>query len=244
MNDTANNSLAKTALSERVRSLRLSETSDAGSGAAWRSWIPWAIRAFLFCAASVFALEAFSPINDDLIKQLAQERGLNVGKGSPDSSAGKLVLPGSPGSSSSSVEISLESKGYIVAFQLIQVSPKISGTVLKLNIEEGKEVAKDFVLAQLEDVEYKSDLDHAVAARKSAAGRLEELRKYRDAEIRQTKADLDDSIFQRDQAKAKFDRTVVLKQRNAASPEDYEAAEFGYRSLEARDLRACGLPTT
>ena len=48
---------------------------------------------------------------------------------------------------------------------MIQVSPKINGTVLKLNIEEGKEVDKDFVLAVLEDVEYKSDLDHAIAAK-------------------------------------------------------------------------------
>jgi HlyD family secretion protein len=237
MNETANNSPARPALSERVRSLRLSDSSDAGSGPGWRSWIPWAICALLFCAASVFALEAFSPIDDDLIKKLAQERGLNVGKGAADSSAGKLILPGSAGSSSSSVEISTESKGYIVAFQLIQVSPKISGTVLKLNIEEGKEVAKDFVLAQLEDIEYKSDLDHAIAARKSAEGRLEELRKYREAEIRQTKADLKDSEFQRDQAKAKFDRADDLKKRNAVSPEDYEAAEFGYRSLEARTVR-------
>jgi HlyD family secretion protein len=237
MIESGNNSPAKPALSERVRSLRLSESSDATSGAAWRSWIPWAICVFLFCAAGVFALEAFSPINDDLIKKLAQERGLNVGKGAADSSVGKLVLPGAPGSSSSSVEISLESKGYLIAYKLIQVSPKITGTVLKLNIEEGKEVPKDFVLAELEDIEYQSDLDHAIEAKKSAEGRLEELRKYREAEIRQTKADLDDSIFQRDQAKAKFERTVVLKQRNAVSPEDYEAAEFGFRSLEARTVR-------
>ncbi len=237
MNETANNSSTRPALSERVRSLRLSDSGDSSSGAAWRAWIPWAICAFLFCAASVFALEALSPIDDDLIKKLAQERGLDVGKGAADSSVGKLVLPGSPGTSSSTVEIALESKGYLVAFQLIQVSPKISGTVLKLNIEEGKEVAKDFVLAQLEDIEYKSDLDHAVAALKSAEGRLNELRKYRDAEIRQTEADLRDSEFQRDQAKEKLDRSEELKKRNAVSKEDFEAAEFGYKSLKARTVR-------
>ncbi len=136
---------------------------------AWRAWIPWALCAFFLFVAGVFALEALSPIDDDLITKLALERGLNVGKGT-DGSAGKLVLPGSPGTSSSTVDISLESKGYVVAFKLIQVSPKITGTVMKLNIMEGKFVEKGFVLAVLEDVEFKSDLDHAIAARKSAEG--------------------------------------------------------------------------
>src|ERR1019366_368322 len=101
----------------------------------------------------------------------------------------------------------LESKGYIVPISLIQVSPKISGTVLKLNVDEGMEVPKDFVLAVLEDIEYKSDLDHTVGARQSAVGRLEELRKYRDDEVRQAKADLEDTVALRDQASAKFKRT-------------------------------------
>lgn len=236
MNETGNNSSAKPALSERVRSLRLSETSAAGSGP-WRAWIPWAICVFLFCAAGVFALEALSPIDDDLIKKLAQERGLNVGKGTSESSAGKLVLPGSAGASSSTVDIALESKGYIVAFKLIQVSPKITGTVFELNIEEGKEVAEGFLLAKLEDVEYKSDLDHTVAALASAKGRLEELRKYRDKEISQTYHDLQDTESQRDQAKEKLDRAENLKKREAVSKEDYEAAKFGYDSLEARTKR-------
>jgi multidrug resistance efflux pump len=235
MNEMENSNAAKPALSERVRSLRLTESSDTpGNGGAWRTWIPWALCVFFVCAAGVFALEALSPIDDDLIKKLAQERGLNVGKGGADSTAGKLVLPGAPGSSSTTVDISLESKGYVVAFKLIQVSPKITGTVMKLNIMEGKKVEKGFVLAVLEDVEYKSDYLHSVAAVRTAKARVDELKTYRGEEIQQAKAELDDSVAQFDQMLAKYNRTVALKQRSAVAPEDYEAAVSSYNSMKAR----------
>jgi HlyD family secretion protein len=235
MKETENNAPPKTAggsLSDRVRSLRLGDSQEPGGRPL--AWIPWVLCALLLLVSSALAMEAFSPIDDDMLKKLAAERNLAV---AADGSSSKLGLPGSAGSGVAAAEIALESKGYIVPISLIQVSPKINGTVLRLNIEEGKEVAKDFVLAVLEDIEYKSDLDHAIAARRSAEGRLEELRKYREHEITQTKADLEESIALRDQAKAKYIRTRDLKDRSAASPEDFESAEFGYKSLESRTLR-------
>jgi multidrug resistance efflux pump len=124
-----------------------------------------------------------------------------------------------------------------VPFSLIQVSPKISGTVLKLNIEEGKEVPKDFELAVLEDIEFKSDLDHAVAAKQSAEGRLGELQKFLTDEIEQTLVDWKDTVAQREPAQAKFNRAVALKERGSISPEDFEAAKSGYESLDFRARR-------
>ena len=68
--------------------------------------------------------------------------------------------------------------------------------------------------------------------RSMAKGRLEELCKYRDDEIRQAKANLEESMAQRDQAHAKYlARRRDLKERNAAAPEDFESAEFGFKSL-------------
>lgn len=234
MNETGNNSPAKPALSERVRSLRLGDGQAAESSAVWRAWMPWALCVFFCLAAGVFALEALAPINDDLIKKLAQERGLNVGSGDAAASASRLVLPGAPAASASPAEIALESKGYVVAFKLIQVSPKITGTVLQLNIKEGKYVEKGFVLAVLEDVEFKADYLHCVEAVNSAKGRLDELKVYRNEEIQQAKADLDDAIAQFDQMLAKYKRTIALKERSAVAHEDYEAALSGYVSMKAR----------
>src|ERR1019366_5495357 len=169
MNELGNSSATKTAgsLSDRVRSLRLPDSYESQGSAFW--WLPWALCLVLLGATGFLALEAFSPIDDDTLKKLAEERKLTV---TSESAQTKLTLPGSTGSGAAPSEIALESKGYIVPISLIQVSPKISGTVLKLNVDEGMEVPKDFVLAVLEDIEYKSDLDHTVGARQSAVGRL------------------------------------------------------------------------
>ncbi|HZZ78858.1 MAG TPA: efflux RND transporter periplasmic adaptor subunit [Gemmataceae bacterium] len=236
MNETGNNGPAQPALSERVRSLRLADNGDT-NGSGWRSWIPWAVCGLLFCATTVFAMEALSPISDDLIKTIAKERGLDVGA-VPAAAAnpGSLMLPGSagPSASASSGDIALESKGYIIPFKLIQVSPKITGTVLKLNIKEGNHVQKGFVLAELEDVEFKSDYLHCVASARAAKARIDELKIYRDEEIRQAKADMDEAAAQLQQMLLKFNRTLKLKERNAVAIEDYEAAVSSHDSMKAR----------
>ena len=221
-------------LSDRVRSLRLSDISEPARSS-WSLWIPWAFCALLVVACGLLAMEALSPIDDELIKKLAEERKLIVSDKSAKSDA--LTKLGLPTSAGQATEIALEAKGYVVPFSLIQVSPKISGTVLKLNIEEGRYVEKGFILAVIEDVEFKSDLDHCIAARNSAEGRLEELQKYREDETQQAKADLEDTAFQRDQAMAKYRRFVALKQRNSVAPEDFELAEGTYKSLESRTQR-------
>ncbi|MBI2808499.1 MAG: efflux RND transporter periplasmic adaptor subunit [Planctomycetes bacterium] len=221
-----------TSLSERVRSLRLTETSESTSGGLW--WLPWAICAVLFLVAGALALEAFSSIDDDLLKKLAEERGLNLGKG--DTST-RITLPGVSAGSVSESDIALEAKGYIVPIRLIQVSPKVSGTVMKLELEEGKYVKKGVVLAKLEDIEYEADFRHASAAVKVAQARVDELKKYRGDEIAQAKADMDDARAQYDQALAKYNRTVELRERVAVSAEDLEAAKFGFESMKSRVRR-------
>jgi HlyD family secretion protein len=142
------------------------------------------------------------------------------------------VLPGAPESAAS--EITLESKGYIVPFSLVQVSPKISATVMKLYIKEGMAVNKDFVLAELEEVEYQSDLDHAIQAKEGAAARLEALKTYRPKESTQAKAELDEAASQYVQNKLNWGRALELKKTGGIAPSEFEAAECTYLSSKAR----------
>ncbi len=231
MNETGNKA---TSLSERVRSLRLTESSESAGSVWW--WLPWAFCCLLFCAMAFFALEALAPIDDDMIKKLAEERGLNVGTGPSHSAAlEKLGLP--EGSGSAAVEIALESKGYIVPISLIQVSPKVSGTVMKLNIKEGMAVESNDVLAVLEKIEYQADLDRADGGKRAAKARLDSLQVYRPDEVLQAKAELDEAKAQYDEKAGKYTRALQLKQRGAIAPEDYELAETAYRSLKARVQR-------
>jgi HlyD family secretion protein len=239
MKETATNNLAKTGtLSDRVRSLRLTETAEQPSGGGVARWLPWIFCGLLVCATGLLAMEALSPIDDELIKKLAEERGLNVGKGTANSSASLSGLGvASSSADKSPVEIALEAKGNIVPFSLIQVSPKITGTVLELDIEEGKFVSEGFLLAVIEDIEFKSDLDHAVAAKQSAEGRLGELHKFLTDEIEQTLVDWRDTIAQREPALAKYERAKALQKRGSISDEDFEAAKSGYESLDFRCRR-------
>ncbi len=221
-------------LSERVRSLRLTETSEPGRSGLW--WLPWALCVLLIGAAGVLALEAFSPIDDELLKKLAEERGLNLGKGAGPGSE-RVTVGGLADANLSASDIKLESKGYIVPIRLVQVSPKVSGTVVKLNIEEGKLVEKGFTLAVLEDVEFRADYQHTLGSVRAAEARINELEKYRVDEIDQAKAELDDAVAQFEQTSSKYTRYVSLKQRNAVSPEDFESAESGFLSMKSRVKR-------
>ncbi len=237
MNETENKGKTAT-LSDRVRSLRLGEMTEAprSDGRWW--WIPWTLCALLLCASSLLALEAFAPIDDDLVKKLAEERGLNIGKGSPTAATAALTNLGVKKSSDgSALEIALESKGNIVPISLIQVSPKITGTVIKLNFKEGDEVREGDPLAELEDVEFRSDYDRLVATKQAAESRLGELEKYLTEEIEQAYSDWHDTRVQRDQAYAKYQRYVNLKQRGSVAPEDFELAKSSYESLEFRSRR-------
>lgn len=240
MSEMANNGPVKGAtLSERVRSLSLSNANEpepASTSRWW--WVSWALCGVLFFLTGLLAMEAFSPIDDELIKKLAEERGLNVGKGgaAPAVSVAGLGVK-SPTSDGPAVEISLESKGNIIPSSLIQVSPKIGGTVIKLSFKEGDEVKEDQVLAVLEDIEFRSDRDRAKAAKEAAEGRLGELKNFLKDEIEQAYADWKDTTSQRDQANYKYQRASKLKSLGSVSPEEFEAAKSSFESLDYRAKR-------
>ncbi|MBI3410311.1 MAG: efflux RND transporter periplasmic adaptor subunit [Planctomycetes bacterium] len=130
--------------------------------------------------------------------------------------------------------VALTSKGYIIPYQQVQVSPKVGGTVMKLYIMEGKRVKKGEVLAEIEAVEYQADFDKARATVESVKRKWQELWKYREDEIRQARADLDDMRAQREQMLAEWRRSIALKNSNALSPKEYEQAESSFKSVDFR----------
>ena|ERR1700733_13169544 len=88
MSETGNKTPA---LSERVRSLRLQETPEPRASV-W-SWLPWVLCALLLLVSGALAMEALSPIDDDLLRKLAEERNLAIA----DGGSGKLAAPVSAG---------------------------------------------------------------------------------------------------------------------------------------------------
>lgn len=123
--------------------------------------------------------------------------------------------------------------GYIIPAHQILVSPKVSGMVLSLNVEEGLRVKKGDVLAELEKVDYEADVRRSQATLQLSRKRLEELErgtrpeeiKQAEAELAETQANLDDleRIYKRN--KEQFVKKVATEQEMLTS----EANVFAMR---------------
>jgi len=129
----------------------------------------------------------------------------------------------------------LELKGYIVPLHQIVVSPKVGSMILKLNIEEGQRVKKGEVLAQLETVEYDSDYQNAKGVAQGAWQRWLELASgFRDEEIEQAKAELEENEANREQYYLDWKRSIDLKRGQVLAPKDYEQAQSAYQSTDRK----------
>src|SRR4051812_19623976 len=98
-------------LSERVRSLRLGESSSQ-SGGSRGGFLPWALCIFLGIAAVAFGVKAF----------VAPPGSTEA----PSPGTSTTVSGGSP-------DVVLESKGYVIPAHQIQVSPKVAGMIVELD---------------------------------------------------------------------------------------------------------------
>lgn len=209
-------------LTERVQSLRL---PDKANDPQPFPIVPWALSFVLglVCVGLGFAAFRQRPAVDPAAATVSSPRS-----DSPVNVATSSIPSVAPGG------VALESKGYIIPVHQIQVGPKVGGMIMELFIEEGQHVKEGEILAKLETVEYQTDYDRISAQARAAKHRYEELTKYRDLEIRQAKADLDDAAAQRDAALKDYHRNVDLVATRAISPKDLEQAESQFKSMEAR----------
>ena len=129
----------------------------------------------------------------------------------------------------------LQAKGYIIPAHQILVSPKVSGMLLKVNIEEGVRVRKGQTLAEVERTEYEADLQRATAQRSQAEQRLLELKNgTRPQEKEQAKAELDEMSANLDQLRSTWERARRLVTSKAISVDDYQVAESQFKMVERR----------
>lgn len=214
-------------LSERVRSLRL---PDKANDPRPFPIVPWSLCFVLAIVCVGLGIAAFRPRPQGEVAPAPATTAATGGEApAAHAAAAPKVGPGG---------VILESKGYIVPVHQIQVSPKVGGMVMELFIEEGMQVKEGDVLARLETTEYQHDYDRLAAQARAAMHKQEELTKYRDVEIKQAKAELEDATALRDAAEKDYRRNADLIVTRAVSPRDLEQAESSYRSLEARVRRA------
>lgn len=138
-------------------------------------------------------------------------------------------------STSSGDEIVLESKGYIIPAHKILVSPKVSGMLVSLNIEEGMRVTKGDVLGVIETIEYEADVHRAEAVLAMAEQRSLELeRGSRPEEIEQARAELAEAQAMLAQLDADFQRSGRLAKIGGISQAELDAATASYNAQKRR----------
>jgi multidrug resistance efflux pump len=210
----------RASLSDRVRSLRLPDhpSSDGGS----RTWLPWALCGVLAITSAVLAGKAFGERNSTGTTQPAAQSAL-APAGDPQRAA---AVPAG--------QVVLESKGYIIPVHQIQVSPKVSGMVMKLNFKEGDKVEKDAVLAELEVIDYQADRNRCRGALDASWQRfLEMWTGNRLDEINAAKAELEEARANREQLYLDWKRNANMP-KTAVATRDYEMAEAAYKAADRR----------
>jgi HlyD family secretion protein len=224
-------------LEQRVRSLRLSSIPQGGD------WF----RSVVLLVVGVGFLGLIYYLIRETIKGNAGAAGqtpVATATSTPDrssgdangSTAGGTSMPQQPvGRPSGTAH---EAQGYIIPAHQILVSPQVSGRIVKLNIEEGRRVQKGDILAELEDTEYKADVDRAKHAMKAAYERWRELSAgNRPEEKEQAKAELGEAQVQLSQLRTQWEREKELRKTNSITQQEFEETEAKYLAMEKRVLR-------
>jgi multidrug resistance efflux pump len=212
-------------LSERVKSLRMPETGVTRRSRAYL--LPWLLCVVL--VAAIFwrggpVLNAV-PANPDG----EADSGDSSNGTAPSSPATSAGTPASPANAS---RVVLESKGYIIAAHQILVSPKVSGTITRLTFEEGKRVKKGDILAEIEDVDYRTDYMHALGECDLARHKLLELEHgNRPEEIEQARAQLQESEANLITLEADWKRVQKLREAKVATQADFDSALSKYQAM-------------
>ncbi len=217
------------ALSDRVRSLRMPQTRPAARSGG--SWFPWILCLLLAAGAAYAGFEYYSlhQLVENDFQSLVKEKMPDLLPTQQQSaSAGQGMRDVGPG------EVALESKGYIIPVHQIQVSPKVSGMITKLYFKEGDIVKKGTLLAEFEDTTYQADRDRSVASLAEARRNLEVLTKYRDKDIEQAKAKLDEARAQLAQLESDRIRSVRLRMTGSLADGDFEKADSAFLAMKER----------
>ncbi len=177
-----------------------------------------------------FAYRQFSGASqEEAVSEAADSEGPSTGEGAKPAA----VAPAPAAGSGSDSDIALQAKGYIIAAHQILVSPKVSGQILTLDIEEGRRVEKGEVLAVIESTDYQAEFDRTKAAVRLAAAKLKELENGpRAQEISQARAELERVKVQARQLRVQYEREKDLVRMESVTQQQFEETESAFRSAE------------
>ncbi|NBO92402.1 MAG: biotin/lipoyl-binding protein [Planctomycetia bacterium] len=235
MNAPEQPSTTKPSLGDRVRSLRLGDRSaQPGSRL---TGLPWVLVVVLLFLTALLGYRAYRITGSYDPERTASREPIR--SASPVTTAGPTTPDTTPSKPTSSEEVILQSKGYVVPFSLIQVSPRVGGQLVEINenFREGERFKKGDFLARIDPKEYQYDYDQARAGYMASQKRYEDLVQNADEEIKQSQADLDEVKNNVQQMKLEMDRNTKLLRGSAVSQREMEQAQYNYLAMAARQRR-------
>lgn len=233
---------------EKVRSLRIEETNGAkrpGNRVLLMASVGWCLAMAATGTAILLGYKAYrspglaaesgeSPKTGDSDAQavLAKPAGQKVSNGTNQSTSAPVTDSASP------EPVALESKGYVIPVHLILVSPKVGGMLTKLNIREGDIVEKGSLIAEIEKVDYQSDVAKAENLLSAAKFRLQELLVgARPEEIEQSELELREAQRQLKQMELDLARTRRLSDSASLSIRELEQSQYGFEAMQQKVKR-------
>jgi len=216
-------------LGERVRNLRLSRLPERRTP--WGKIIGWPVALVVVSLGGWWGYKQFiaATAPEQTSPPPTAAAGDKPGASPKPTTAQRPPATETPRSPAAAGEIALEAKGYIVPRQQILVSPKVSGMIVTLDVEEGRRVKKGDLLAVLESTEYQAEFERAKATVQLMQQRLLELQNgSRPEEIRQAEAELEEAQAELVQLAADWRRTSELRKKNSVTEQEFELSESKY----------------
>ncbi len=214
-------------LSDRVRSLRLPDRNMQRRSSAMLAWILVLILTGVSAFLGYREFERASGNVTQIVVPEGAQAEVIINEGKPGTAT-------APAPVADSGKIALESKGYLVPAHQILVSPKVSGMVTKLYIEEGMRVEKGQILGELEKVDYEADLRRMRATLMLAKARYDLMRAgSREEERQQASAELAEAERQEQQLRKEYERNIALRKKDRSLVVDslFEEQQSQYEAM-------------
>ncbi len=220
-------------LSDRVKSLQLpNERASRRSSSEIVAWILFLAAAG---AAGWLAWDKWKPAPPpSLLEAKSPTKDVGSSGSMATSSENPTSTPAKPVENKKDGLVHTDS-GYIIPAHQILVSPKVSGMIVSLNVEEGLRIKKGDVLAVLETVDYEADLKRSQATLQLSRKRLEELeRGTRPEEIKQAEAELAETQANLDDLERTYKRNKDLFSKKGATEQEMLTSEANVFAMRRR----------
>jgi HlyD family secretion protein len=181
---------------------------------------PWAVR-WIVAGVAIFALLGLARFIYGKMNAATEVEIVRVHAAAPVANGGGAVI--------------LNATGYIIAAHKIELASKVVGKVSSISVEKGDRVKAGQVLVRLEDDEYRARMLESQGQLATLKARLAQAEHgSRPEEIAKAKADVEQAIADRENARVTLDRARGLVQDKVMAKQTLDDAQARYEGAAAK----------